>query len=299
MDGRTPAGMRVRLVTADFADSVDVGADGRYEFRPSHIFPDSAELWIRAADRRSAEYHPMVARLAAVETGPELNAVVVPTRWTIRSGAYDGTTLDVSAEAALRRWRGVAPFARSAAEQGRHTRRVVAWPPDALPLPVAFIREAPLSPISPSDSVAFWESVRQFEYHLGMHVFRPAEPSAVGDGHLGVEVVIDPRIPPAAVTWASWSSSGDLNDARVAVRRPGDFRNTALVAHEMLHALGFGHATEWRSVMTRTAEADITALTPQDVAYAQLIYGVRAAQAAHGAELGFLEAAEGERRGRR
>ena len=132
-----------------------------------------------------------------------------------------------------------------------------------------------------------------------MHVFRPGDSSALGDGRLGVEVVVDPRIPPAAVTWGAWGPSGDLNDARVAVRSPADFRDAALVAHEMLHALGFGHAIEWRSVMTRTAAADVTSLTAQDVAYAQLIYRVRAAQAAYGADVGFLEAAEGERRARR
>jgi hypothetical protein len=153
--------------------------------------------------------------------------------------------------------------------------------------------------VSPADSLAFWRSVEQFEYHLGMHVFQPADAAALAGGRLGVEVVIDPRIPPAAVTWGSWSAGGDLNDARVAVRTAADFRNTALIAHEMLHALGFGHATEWRSVMTRTAAADVSSLTPQDVAYAQLIYRVRAAQAAFGAALGFLEAAEGERATRR
>jgi Matrixin len=164
---------------------------------------------------------------------------------------------------------------------------------------VAFVRAAPFSAIAPADSAAFWSSVEQLENHLGIHAFRPAEPPALADGRLGVEVVIDPRIPPAAVTWGSWSSDGNLNDVRVAVRTRADFRNAALVAHEMLHALGFGHATEWRSVMTRTAEADVTSLTPQDVAYVQLIYRVRAAQAAFGAELGFLEAAEGERAAKR
>ena len=132
-----------------------------------------------------------------------------------------------------------------------------------------------------------------------MTAFRPADTTALGPGRVGVEVVVDPRIPPAAVTWASWSSNGDLNDARVAVRAAADFRNAALVAHEMLHALGFGHALEWRSVMTRTASASVTTLTAQDVAYVQLIHHVRAAQSLLGAELGFLEAAEGERRARR
>jgi hypothetical protein len=166
-------------------------------------------------------------------------------------------------------------------------------------LPVAFVRDRSTSDISAADSAAFWASVRRLEEQLGMTAFRPADTMALRDGRLGVEVVIDPRIPPAAVTWASWVASGDLNDARVAVRTRADFRNTALVAHEMLHALGFGHALEWRSVMTRTASASVTALTAQDVAYVQLIHRVRAAQSAFGADLGFLEAAEGERRARR
>jgi hypothetical protein len=299
MDGDVPAGMRVRFVTADFVDSAEVAGDGRFEFRPPATYTDTAELTIRATDPGSTRYHPMVARLTARETGAELRAVVVPTRWTIQSGSYGGVTLDVSADAALRRWRGAAPFARSAAYQGRRTRRVVGWAPQAFPLPVVLVRERSTTRISPADSVAFWASVRRLEDQLGMATFRPADTTALRDRQPAVEVVIDPRIPPAAVTWASWVPSGDLNDARVAVRTPGDFRNAALVAHEMLHALGFGHALEWRSVMTRTASAGVTALTAQDVAYVQLIHRVRAAQVAFGADLGFLEAAEGERRARR
>jgi hypothetical protein len=165
-------------------------------------------------------------------------------------------------------------------------------------VPVAFVRERGALPVSAADSIAFWASVRRFEQQLGMTAFRPADTSSIGIGRPGVEVVVDPRTPPAAMTWASWGSSGDLNEARVAVRAPSDFRNVPLIAHEMLHALGFGHAAEWRSVMTRTASPGITTLTAQDVAYVQVIHRVRAAQSAFGAELGFLEAAEGERRGR-
>jgi hypothetical protein len=299
LDGDTPAGVRVRFATDSFADSTVTGADGRFEFRPPQSFADTAELWIRAMDARSTSYHPMVARLTARETGPELRAIVVPTGWTIMAGAYAGATLDVSADAALRRWRGTAPFARAAAFEGRRTRRVVGWPPESFPLPVAFVRERSTTAITAADSMVFWESVRRFEQQLGMTAFRPADTSALSDGRLGIEVVVDPRIPPSAVTWASWRASGDLNDARVGVRTTSDFRNAPLIAHEMLHALGFGHAVEWRSVMTRLASPGVATLTAQDVAYVQLIYRVRAAQSAFAADLGFLEAADGERRSRR
>jgi hypothetical protein len=298
IDGDVPRGLQVRFTAPGFADSAAVGEDGRFEFRPPATYPDTGELWIGSLDRRNAEFHPMVARLSARQTGPELNAVVVPTSWTIRSGRYAGVTLEVSADAALRRWRGVAPFARAAGYRGAKTRRVVGWPSQAFPLPVAFVRERPALAISTSDSAAFWQSVRAFEEQLGLAAFEPAELSALRSGRLGVEVVIDPTTPPDAMTWASWTASGDLNDARVAVRKPADLRNAALIAHEMLHALGFGHAVEWRSVMTGVASPSVTTLTAQDVAYVQLIHRLRAAQSAFNADVGFLEAAEGERRGR-
>jgi hypothetical protein len=297
--GDVPAGIVVRFSAGGFADSVAIGRDGRFEFRPPATYSDMGELSIRASDSRSTRYHPMIARLTARETGPELRAVVIPTTWTIESGMHAGATLRVSADAALRRWRGTAPFARSAAYQGRRTRRVVGWSPHAFPLPVAFVRYPGAARISPADSVAFWDSVRGLEAQLGMTLFQPADTTAFALGRGGVEVAVDPRTPPAAVTWASWASSGDLNDARVAVRTTADFRNAALIAHEMIHALGFGHALEWRSVMTRTASAGVKAVTVEDIAYVQLILRVRAAQAAFGADLGFLEAAEGERRSSR
>lgn len=299
LDGEVMAGVQVRFTAPGFADSSISGEDGRFEFRPPTTYPDTAELSIRVVDGRAGQFHPLVARLTARATGPELNAVLVPTTWTIRSGTYSGTTVEVSADAALRRWRGVAPFARSAAHAGRLTRRVVGWPTEALPLPVVFLREHRALSVSAADSVAFWDAVRRFEDHLGMSAFQPASAGALSGGRLGVEVIVDPSTPPDAMTWASWTSSGDLNDARVAVRKTADFRNVGLIAHEMLHALGFGHAVEWRSVMTGTASPSVSALTAQDVAYVQLIYKVRAAQSSYGAELGFLEAAEGERRARR
>ncbi len=295
IDGDVPRGMQVRFTAPGFADSASVGDDGRFEFRPPTAYPDTGELWIGPVDAGNRDVHPMLARVSARQTGPELNAVVVPTSWTIRSGTYAGVKLEVSAEAALRRWRGVAPFARSAAYAGRTTRRVVGWPASAFPLPVAFVRERPGLPVSRADSVAFWQSVRAFEEQLGIPAFEPAQLEVIRAGRLGVEVIIDPTTPPNAMTWASWTANGDLNDARVGVRKPADFRNAQLIAHEMLHSLGFGHAVEWRSVMTRTSSPAVGTLTPQDVAYVQLIHRVRAAQAAFGAELGFLEAAAGER----
>lgn len=298
LDGLPQRGIAVRLAAAGLVDSAETGDDGRFQFLPEGALPEDVEIVIDAGRRHGGTYHPMVARLASRETGPDLRAVLVPTSWTVASGSYAGSRLPVSADAALRRWRGAAPFARGAGYRGRPTTRVVGWSPDVMPIPVAFARASGTMPVSAADSIGFWEAVRQFETQLGLAAFRPADSSAIGPGSPGIDVVVDPRVPPAAVTWASWGSSGDLNDARVAVRSAGDLRDPQLIAHEMLHALGFGHAVEWRSMMTKVASPSVRTLTVQDVAYAQLIYRIRTAQTRLGARIGFLEAAEGERRQR-
>jgi hypothetical protein len=49
-----------------------------------------------------------------------------------------------------------------------------------------------------------------------------------------------------------------------------------IVSHEMMHALGFGHTSQWNSIMNSGYGAPAS-LTVEDVAYAQYAFELRAA----------------------
>jgi hypothetical protein len=67
----------------------------------------------------------------------------------------------------------------------------------------------------------------------------------------------------------TWAPTGELFDVRVTLRDAGVLHNAHVVTHEMMHALGFGHTTAWRSVVNPEGLGS-DRLTPEDVAYAEL-----------------------------
>ena len=77
------------------------------------------------------------------------------------------------------------------------------------------------------------------------------------------------------MTLVTWSTSGGVYDARVYFRSPATLHNPRVVAHEMMHSLGFGHTTAWGSIMNPGPRAPLS-LTREDVAYAQYAFDSRA-----------------------
>src|SRR6476620_9915424 len=77
------------------------------------------------------------------------------------------------------------------------------------------------------------------------------------------------------MTLVTWSTPGGIYDARVFVRSTSTLHSSRVVAHEMMHALGFGHTSAWSSIMNSGA-ASPARLTAQDVAYAQFALELRA-----------------------
>ena len=117
--------------------------------------------------------------------------------------------------------------------------------------------------------------LRQMESDIGMRLF---EPAVLADGADPDDVIIVETRAMAredGLTMVTWSASGSLYDARVYLRSSATLRNPHIVAHEMMHALGFGHTSAWGSVMNSGASAP-SRLTLHDVAYAQLAMESRA-----------------------
>jgi hypothetical protein len=196
----------------------------------------------------------MVSALAA-----PASAQITDTAYTIESGTYAGAVIQVHRATAVRKgskfWR-IAP---------RTDGRLVGWNPASLPAQVAF---RPGQGVTADDSSSFWSILRAMEQDLGMHLFEPTTVSAGEDPDEVILVGVRPMAGDDGVTYLTWSNNGAVYDARVFFRSRGTLHDAAVVQHEMMHTLGFGHTSAWPSLMN--ANADGHRLSAEDVAYAQV-----------------------------
>jgi hypothetical protein len=180
---------------------------------------------------------------------------------------------------------------------------VPAWPESALPVYLAFDTTAGPR-FSARDTAAFWRAARTLEAELGRPLFQHA-PLALamnppqGDEHGVMLIVADPAIGRSGIG-GTGSQAGDIMGASVSLRSPGlaaMLGGQALVMHELMHALGFGHTCAWRSIVSSDRCRQLRAERPttEDVAYAQLLWRIRALERKRGAEgtVGAVLAAEG------
>ena len=153
--------------------------------------------------------------------------------WTIRAGSYAGQSVRLNTDLATKR---SSRFLRISKLKGDS--RFVAWSPSRLPAPVAFRGGRG---ISDNDSLAFWSILREMEADMGMRLFEPAVLSDYSDP--SDIIVVDTKNMPHddGMTLVTWSSPGGIYDARVFLRSTATLHSSRVVAHEMMHALGFGH----------------------------------------------------------
>jgi len=125
------------------------------------------------------------------------------------------------------------------------------------------------------------------EADFGVDLFKPAQvEDSVYYDHT-IVVTVRP-ISSDGLTFITWDGSGSVFDGDVRFRSATALSDARLVTHEMLHVLGFGHTTEWRSALNRHSSTDRLSL--EDVAYAQMTYRVRDEQRARDATIGLAEA---------
>ena len=211
-----------------------------------------------------------VAPPATTERGVQSAGQLRPgdTLWTIERGSYTGMTIPLRFNSALGSGRDPEHFWRLPSEPGEDA-GVVGWNSDRFPIPLAFRHDGRLSEITASDSSAFWAIVGDMASDLGIAVFRP---TTIGPSEDPEDVVVvDIRFMPQTdgLSRTTWKPSGELFDVRVTFRETETLHNRHVVSHEMMHALGFGHTKEWKSVVNRSPSDRLTRLSPDDVAYAQ------------------------------
>lgn len=200
--------------------------------------------------------------------------IAIPASWRIDGGSYAGTEVAIRARDAVG-GQGERGFWRRVPVAGRGE-TILGWPPTAFPLRIAFDRQRSSERISPQDSAAFWAAADQLERDLGADLFTPATfEQSRPDGTISVEIGSQYA---EGHTFIVWNMQGDAYDGVVTLRYASTAQNAAVVTHELLHLIGFGHTSDWPTVM-HPVTAGIVRATPHDVAYAQLALQLRRRQA--------------------
>lgn len=233
----------------------------------------------------TSRFHP--ARIAFVPSRLEFPVLiaVVPRVWRIATGSFAGREVAIDPAAALRRAPHGGSFGRLRAD------RVVGWNPHEFPIPLLLART---HGVTRGDSLAFWSAVREVERALGGVFFRAASDSEFTGSIYPPVVRIDPRLDAEGLTFVSWNGDGDIYDGSTAFRRVADLSDPSIVAHELLHLLGFGHTNAWPSALA-AAPSRLLGVTAADAAYAQLLLRLRELQVDRGTVGGLASAIAGRR----
>jgi hypothetical protein len=291
-DGAPAPGARVVVTRASGrADTLRTAADGRFASPDSGIVADPPRAL--RVEPEGTDWFAAAAPLPAPFAGAAADLVLLPRRWTVPSGTYAGAVVDVDLGAARTRAADGSRFWRSARLRPDSATREsagppVGWPDVLRPIPVAVRGDA-------GDSAAFWAVARSVERDWGAPLFRP-QPSAraLEGGWPGIVVQVTPRISAAGFATISWDgATGEIAGALVEVRSRALLGDRHVVGHELLHALGFGHVTAWRSVVGGAAHAPAagpTALSLEDVAYGRLLDAARRVARRTGSPFGLAEA---------
>jgi hypothetical protein len=279
----------VHVVAGDASGSFEAIVDSSGMFVGSFARAPQGRITLRVySDSSAPRYHASTITLGAGIPSNPTRVVLVPLRWRISGGAFDGREVDVDPVRATTRYGEGTGYWRLT-RKGHSPGRAVSWLTDSLPVRLAFRHERGDPEISPADSASFWVVARDVERLLGRPLFRPASFAAVDSpGVDGILVTIDRRMSAAGRTFTTHDASGRIFEALITVGRREFLGDPRVASHELLHALGFGHTGAWRSVMGPNTGA-IDEPTVEDVAYAQLFYAISVLQREREAPFGILE----------
>jgi hypothetical protein len=291
-DGATADGVVVSVRGGMGADSLRVDSTGAFTLALP-AFPATPVRLAARADGADDRYYPLLLRIGASQRGDGLALILIPRQWTPAAGRYAGVPVavdPVAATAATCRtctgfWRGALGDSLPGRAPG-----IPSWPDSAFPIRVAIDPE--VGPrMTPRDSIDFWRAARALEDIFGRRLFEPASVEAVldppeDDPHGVMLVSLDPTL--RGDGWGSSAAQGgDLLGAAVLLRTRALLSGPnaeALVGHELMHALGFGHTCAWRSVVSdqRCPGQRAARASPQDVAHVEVLWAVRRLERRYG-----------------
>ena len=251
-------------------------SDGTFQFNADIPIAtaDSVDL-IVDVDDGPRPFAPIHKRIASDDSASYRRPLLISSNVHIPSGTYAGSTVAITLDGAFA---PICPDAASLSCRGFFdywTDVPLLWPTEAFPIPLAFFRREGAPDITPEDSAIFWANVASLEGELARDLFRPVDIGALGlvtpSGvpERGVAVSIDAAASPALGGPAA--NNGRLVLARVRANNNVWLRQRAVMNHELIHVLGFGHTCAWDSLMCGVSLAK-TSATRGDVAAFLLAY---------------------------
>jgi hypothetical protein len=304
-DEGSPSGLYAYLTSPSRSDSVAVDATGAFTLTVTEAHCGPLDVRVDTPPERDRRYHRAIVRLEprrrqgltyvatpAVDTLATLRVLLVPTRVVIEGGTHAGMLVPIQVNGAVASERERPRFWRVARSTREGFGVPVAWPEGLFPIAVSLRARGG---VGSADSAAFWRTARQLEADLGRSLFQPAPDDAGPEEIWRIIVTIEPMVGSAGMTYITYDSHGGVYEATIAIRSAAYLGDTRLVTHELMHALGFGHATTWFSA-TNASPASPARLTPADVGHAQLLYRLRRAHVAQAATHGVLASADDSRR---
>lgn len=154
-------------------DAATVGADGTFEI--STRTGPLGELLVDGTPRR---FHPFLYPFQA-NSLVDATLVLVPLRWTIRSGEYAGQVVDTSLDPAVDDDAGNYLYSYFWGQGDprddpvRYLLDLATWPADRMPATVAFDRQGGANPVSAQDSIDIWAVLDRMEAVFGLDLFEP------------------------------------------------------------------------------------------------------------------------------
>ena len=277
----------VHVVASDSRGVYEALLDSSGTFVGSFPSQPSSRVTLRVfSDSALPRYHTSVIALGAGVPSGQTRLILLPTRWRIRGGSYDGREVAIDPVRATTRYVEGMAFWRLT-RRGRGAGRAVSWVTDSLPLRVAFRHERGDPYIAEGDSIAFWRVARGLETMLGRPLFRPSSFEEIDAGADGILVTVNRRLPAAGKTFITHDASGRIYEALVTVGQREYLGDARVTMHELMHAIGLGHTAAWPSVMGPMAGLERP--SAEDVAYAQLYYAISRLQRDNDAPFGILE----------
>ncbi len=278
--------LRVCAQWGSLSDCTDVTSSGTYSLA-TKLAREATVILTAECKTVGCGFIPSVDTVTTSSLSTGKNLVVLEKNWTIRSGRWAGTTVELSLEKA---------YAKAGDGLSFYFRDLQNfWRTQDLPIKVVLDRQGSGVPITAQDSVVMWSFLTEMENELGQDVFVPAN---IGDvqairipdqlplifGGIGVVVRNDSLTARAASTWAHPISgqrdyyTGGL--VQLSIHPLSSFRERLVVKHEFMHALGFGHTPNemwYPGLMTNKqnrADPLYGFLIPEEVAYQQAWYAV-------------------------
>ena len=280
----------VHVVATDARGTYEALIDSSGTFVGAFPAPPTSRVTLRVfSDSAVPRYHTSVVSLGPGVPGSPTRIVLLPRRWRIRGGPFDGREVAIDPTRATVGYGDGTGYWRLT-RRGRSPGRPVTWVSDSFPVRVAFRRERGDPYITASDSVRFWEMAASLERLLARKLFRPASFEEVDGGADGIFVTVNRRMGAAGKTFITYDADGRIYEALVTVSQNEFLGQSRVAMHEMLHAIGFGHTGAWSSVMGPNA-AGVESPSAEDVAYAQLFYAIAHVQRDTEARFGILESA--------